>query len=77
MQTKAFVLVTVDVGKAEEVVQALRKVPGITAVSLVTGPYDVVATVEGGDTNALGKIILNQVHGTPGVKGTLTLMVVG
>ncbi len=77
MQTKAFVLLTLDVGKAEEVAETLRHVPGITAVSLVTGPYDAVATVEGSDPNAVGKVILNHLHGTPGVRGTLTMMVVG
>jgi hypothetical protein len=44
------------------------------AGDVVTGPYDIVAVLEGADTTALGKLVLNELHGTPGLTNTTTLI---
>jgi DNA-binding Lrp family transcriptional regulator len=75
--TRAFVLINTEVGKAGEVAEALRQLPGVTVADVVTGAYDVVVTLEGSDTNAIGRLVLNQVHGMAGLKATMTLVAVG
>ena len=75
--TRAYVLINTEVGKAGEVAEALRKLPGVTVADVVTGAYDVVVTLEGSDTNAIGRLVLNQVHGMAGLKATMTLVAVG
>ncbi|MCL4458541.1 MAG: Lrp/AsnC ligand binding domain-containing protein [Chloroflexi bacterium] len=72
---KAYVLINVDVGKAASVVNQLRSIAGISGADVVAGPYDIVATIQAEDSNAIGRLIMNQVHGLDGLKSTLTLMV--
>jgi DNA-binding Lrp family transcriptional regulator len=72
--TRGYVLINTEVGKASEVVEQLRHMPGVTLVDVVTGPYDIVAILEGADTTALGKLVLNELHGTPGLTNTTTLI---
>ncbi|MCL4552604.1 MAG: Lrp/AsnC ligand binding domain-containing protein [Candidatus Marsarchaeota archaeon] len=77
MATRAYLLVESEAGKTNEVVDGLRRLPGITMVDAVTGPYDIVAQVTAADSDAIGKLVLNQVHGLPGVRHTLTCLVMG
>jgi len=72
---RAYVLIEIAAGKTAGVVQALRKLPGVTAADAITGPYDVVAVLEGRDANEIGKLVMNQVHGIEGVNRTLTCLV--
>lgn len=76
MSAKAYVLISTVAEKTSSVVQALRKLPGVVAADLVTGPYDLVAVVQGADANAVGKLILNDIRGLPGITGTLTCLAI-
>lgn len=76
MTTRAYVLITTDVGKTEAVAQGLRKLTGVKMADVVAGTYDVVAVLECTDTEAIGSLVLNQVHGMAGLKSTLTLIAV-
>lgn len=76
MATRAYVLITTEVGKTKEVAERVRKVAGVTMADIVAGGYDVVAVLECADTNAIGRLVLNELHGTPGLKNTLTLIAV-
>jgi hypothetical protein len=40
------------------------------------GTYDVVLVLETGNTSDIGRLVLTQIHGTSGLKGTMTLMAV-
>lgn len=73
---RAYVLIETMGGKSKEVADSLRKVPGITASDVVTGPYDVVLVAQGADANAIGRLVLNEVRGLPGISKTLTLLAV-
>jgi DNA-binding Lrp family transcriptional regulator len=76
MSAKAYVLISTVAEKTNSVVQALRRLPGVTSADLVTGPYDVVAVVQGGDANAVGKLILNDIRGLSGINATLTCLAI-
>ena len=52
MTARAYVLIETSVGKTRDVALALGKVKGIKEVNAVTGPYDVIAVVEGTDLTA-------------------------
>ena len=67
MSTKAYILIEAAVGKSGDVVQALRRISGMQAVDMVTGPYDVIAVLEAQDLNHVGETIMSRVHGTSGV----------
>lgn len=67
MAAKAFILIEAEVGKGHEVVAALKGIEGVVAADLVTGPYDVIATVEGQRLDEIGDIITGKIQPVPGV----------
>ncbi|RMD80278.1 MAG: Lrp/AsnC family transcriptional regulator, partial [Chloroflexi bacterium] len=60
-----------------EVLTALRAIDGLIAVDAVTGPYDIVATVQTPDPRQIGRLVMNDIHAISGVKRTITCMVIG
>ncbi len=76
MAVKAFVLIEVAVGKTKDVVTALQKVSGVKSVDAVTGPYDIIAVVEGADVNTVGDLVTRNVHAIGGVARTVTCLTV-
>ena len=74
MGTKAYVLVEVAVGKTKDVITALQQVDGVMSVEAVTGPYDVIAVVEGKDINSVGDLVTKGVHSIDGVSRTVTCL---
>ena len=76
MAAKAFVLIETAVGKNKEVVTALRGQRGVTSVDTVTGPYDVIAVIEGKTLNEIGDIVTGKIHPIAGISRTVTCLVV-
>ncbi len=76
MTTKAYILIETAVGKTRDAVLALQKVPGIKTVDPVTGPYDIIAIVEGKDLNAVGDMVTVNIHPVSGVTRTVTCLAV-
>ena len=69
---KAYVLIEAAVGKTVEVVTVLKSVTGVNSADQVTGPYDVIAVIEGADINAVGNLVTKKVHTINGVLRTVT-----
>jgi DNA-binding Lrp family transcriptional regulator len=76
MAAKAFVLIETAVGKTKDVINVLNKSDGIKTVDAVTGPYDIIAVVEGEDLNTIGNMVTNKVHPIPGVNRTVTCLAI-
>jgi DNA-binding Lrp family transcriptional regulator len=74
--TRAYVLINTEVGQTENVQRALRAQPGVLTADVIIGPYDIIAVVQAHDLNDVGKLVLREVHGIPGVDNTLTCPVV-
>jgi hypothetical protein len=54
----------------------MRRLRGVRSATPVTGPYDLIALVEAGDTAALGALVA-RLHRLPHVLQTTTNLVVG
>jgi len=76
MTAKAFVLIETAVGKNKEVLAALRQLDGMKSVDVVTGPYDVIAIIEGVDLNAIGDLVTGKIHPIAGISRTVTCLAV-
>ena len=76
MAAKAFVLIEAAVGTNKEVVTALKQLEGVKSVDTVTGPYDVIATIEGETLNDIGDLVTAKIHPTAGITRTVTCLVV-
>jgi len=73
---KAFVLIETTVGKNKEVVNALSKLKGVVSVDIVTGPYDVIAILEGESLNDIGDLVTGKIHPIPGISRTVTCLAI-
>ncbi len=76
MAAKAFVLIETVVGRNKEVVTALKKLEGMESVYTVTGPYDVIATIEGETLNDIGDLVTAKIHPIAGISRTVTCLVI-
>ena len=76
MASKGYILIEATVGKARDVAQALKGMSGVRESCLITGPYDLVAIVEGPDANAVSSIVTNRIHSVPGVARTITCLAI-
>jgi len=76
MTARAYVLIETSVGKTRDVALALRKVKGMKEVNAVTGPYDVIAVVEGADLTAVGNLVTNEIQPVGGIERTVTCLAV-
>jgi len=78
MPVRAYLLVETAVGRTRAVGDAIRAVrspnASITHVDTVTGPYDVIVTLEAEDLNRLGKAITEEIATVAGVSRTTTCL---
>lgn len=77
MVETAYVLVETHVGRVQDVARELRVLSGVRKADPVTGPYDIIATVNASDLNAVGELISNRIHAIRGVSRTVTCLSVG
>ena len=76
MAAKAFVLIETVVGRSKEVVAALKRLKGVKSVDTVTGPYDVIAIVEGETLNDIGDLVTGKIHPITGISRTVTCLAI-
>ncbi len=76
MVAKAFVLIETAVGKNKEVVAHLSRMEGVKSVDTVTGPYDIIAVVEGDSLNEIGDLITGKIHPVSGINRTVTCLAI-
>ena len=74
MSAKAFVLIKAELGKGREVVAALKEVEGVITADSVTGPYDVIAVVEGERLDEIGNIVTEEIQRVLGVTQIVTCL---
>lgn len=77
MNARAYVLIEAESGRVGGVIASLRDVKGITAVDAVTGPYDIIITIETPDPRDVGRLVMNEIHGVEGIKRTVTCLAIG
>jgi hypothetical protein len=69
MTTRAYVLITTEVGKAIEVAEQLRQLPGVRAADVVTGTYDLVLVLGGATPATSAGWCSIRSTGRPGSRG--------
>jgi DNA-binding Lrp family transcriptional regulator len=75
MPLSAYIFLETEAGKTPVVAKRVAKIKGVQHAHVVTGPYDIIAFVEAGDTSELINIIVKRIQGVPGVTRTLTSVV--
>lgn len=70
----AFVLVRCELGKIEQVANALMEIDGVSEVHSITGPWDLLVKLYAPDYDAFGDVIPGQLQRVPGIRETETLL---
>lgn len=73
---QAYVLIQTEVGKAAQVAEEVRLIPGVDAADDVTGPYDVIVKAGAPDVDQLGKLVVARIQAIDGITRTLTCPIV-
>ncbi|GAB2604583.1 AsnC family transcriptional regulator [Paractinoplanes abujensis] len=73
--TTAYVTVNLNQAEWRDVAERLRSLPGVVHIALVGGEFDVIMLVRAQDNAALGRLVLDEIQGMPGVVNTRTLLV--
>jgi len=76
MAAKAYVLIETAVGRTKEVASAIERLEGVKSVDPVTGPYDIIAIVEGERLNEIGDIVIGKIHPIAGISRTVTCLAI-
>lgn len=74
MAARAFILIQTHVGKVEQVASAIRQLDGVKSVDRVTGPCDIIATVETDSVNEIGNLIINEIQVVGGISRTVACL---
>jgi DNA-binding Lrp family transcriptional regulator len=69
----AIVLVSADPGRDRRVAQGLKRIKGVSGVCLVSGLYDVVATVRGRSPEEILRTVYDRIRALSGVRGSHTM----
>ena len=72
MTTRAYILIETQVGKARDVVTALRSLSGVPSADIITGDFDIIAQVEATDMVSMADLVTGRVQSIPGVIRTIT-----
>lgn len=72
MSVNAFIFIEVTQGRALDVAETVKSLPGVKSCFAVTGPVDVIALVEAADINNLGIFTVTKIQPIAGVLRTTT-----
>lgn len=76
MLARAYVLIEAEAGQVGAVISSLRELPGVSAADPVTGPYDIIVTIETPDPRDIGRLVMNEIHAVSGIKRTVTCLAI-
>jgi DNA-binding Lrp family transcriptional regulator len=69
----AIILISTDPGKDRKVANDVKKLKGVEQAFLVSGLYDVVATVGARTAEEVLALVYDKIRPIPGVKGSQTM----
>jgi DNA-binding Lrp family transcriptional regulator len=72
----SYVLINIEPGSEEEVLKELRKVPNVKDCHRLYGLYDMIVKVEADSMDGLKEIITWKIRRLPGVRSTVTTIVI-
>ena len=71
---KAYVLISVSLGKTKEAIKNLKQITNITSVAVITGEYDVIVRIETSSINDLYNCV-QEIHLIDGIIDTTTSII--
>src|SRR5215218_2523746 len=75
MATRAYILIKVKAGKTKDVVQALKRIPGVEQAHSCFGRPDIIVFISVQDERSLSDVVITKIHSVDGVEETDTHIV--
>ena len=75
MATKAYILIKVKAGKTKDVVQTLKRIPGVEQAHSCFGRPDIFVFINVQDERSLSDVVISKIHSIEGVEETDTHIV--
>jgi DNA-binding Lrp family transcriptional regulator len=69
-------LISADLGQEKNLLDRIKLVKGIKEAHMTYGVYDLIAIVEAETQDGLKQVITNRIRSLPGLKTTLTMVIV-
>ena len=69
---RAYVVVTVEAGKARQVAQQIVHLPGVKMADACWGSRDIFAVIEVKDSQELNRLVMDKIQRLDGVRETST-----
>jgi DNA-binding Lrp family transcriptional regulator len=73
---RAFVLLNAELGYERQLVDHIKKLPGVNKVYTVYGVYDIILKVEADSMENLKEFISSKIRRMNGIKSSLTVLIV-
>ena len=71
----AYVLMDIEIGHTDDVVEQLRQIEEATKIAVTTGSYDIVVLLEANSLEHLYELTVRRIHKIAGIKETQTAVV--
>lgn len=75
MPERAYCMITVQTGWANDILNSLREMEGVVRADGTTGDFDVIATIEMQTSREIGETVLQKIQVLKGVLRTTTSLV--
>jgi DNA-binding Lrp family transcriptional regulator len=75
MSLKAYIFINLSTRKVKESLSKIKATKGVGTAEAVTGPYDIVATIEAENIDEIGEIVTEEILSIEGIERTLTSIV--
>ena len=72
----SYVLINVELGSEEKVLEEVRKIPDVKECHRIYGVYDMIAKVESDSLDTVKQVVTWKIRRLPGVRSTLTTIVI-
>ncbi len=73
----ALILIVAKIGTMKSIHEKLKGMDEVKQVSMLTGPYDIMAIVRADDMREISKILVTGIRNIDGVEDTVTNVVIG
>jgi DNA-binding Lrp family transcriptional regulator len=74
MVAKAFILIETEVGRTKAVAANLGHLKEVKSVDSVTGPYDIIAVIEGESIIEIGDLVTGSIQPVSGIYRTVACL---
>ena len=75
MSVKAYIFINLRSKEIKQTVTRLKISKSLKSAEAVTGPYDIIATMEAEDVDKIGALVTQEILSIEGIERTLTCIV--